>query len=497
MLGVDGSNAASMHALLVVLVTIIVSAPSVALIATLSAALLRRADGRSGPRVSHTAAREHSRLWFEKDVPRMSPADFARTFRVPRVIFDMLVASASLAVVFSAPEHLYPLPVALQVAMALYKLGRPISYFDLAQKFGVSPASAHRAVQRVVLFLIQTYAQTQIFNRWPTTPAACEAYAAGMALRTGDPARPLNFCIGALDGTFIPIFCPDWLQNLYFCRKGFYALSFQVVCNALGFIIWAGGARPGSSWDGNCIKNETLEYLLAALPPGYFIIADSGYVGTGRILTPFKRQRGQTLTRLQEHWNYLHSLVRGIIEKVFGVLKAKWRWMLRGVKMDAPETYANHFLACSIIHNMVIEHNMGLSYGASQSVKRADEDGWVDIADIDDDDAIFVKWLKGRYKKLAGNVEAYVRRHADAARDFLLRRSGNAAGGAAAEHAVAEDAVDSFEAPIVIDDAASGRALRTRVYDDMKMSSWKPRAADDLHQQYRAMRQRARSTARA
>lgn len=66
-------------------------------------------------------------------------------------------------------------------------------------------------MQRVVIFLIQTYAQTQIFNRWPTTRAACEAYATGMALRTGDPERPLHFCIGALDGTFLPIFCPDWL----------------------------------------------------------------------------------------------------------------------------------------------------------------------------------------------------------------------------------------------------------------------------------------------
>lgn len=55
----------------------------------------------------------------------MSPADFARTFRVPRVIFDMLVAAATLAAVFSAPEYLHPLPVALQVAMALYKFVRP------------------------------------------------------------------------------------------------------------------------------------------------------------------------------------------------------------------------------------------------------------------------------------------------------------------------------------------------------------------------------------
>ena len=113
---------------------------------------------------------------------------------------------------------------------------------------------------------------------------------------------------------------------------------------------------------------------------GYFIIADSGYVGTGRFLTPFKRPRGQTLSRLQEHWNYLHSLVRCIIEKVFGILKSKWRWMLLGVKMDAPETYANHFLACCIIQNMVTEYNMNLSHGAAQSVLRADVDGWADIA---------------------------------------------------------------------------------------------------------------------
>jgi hypothetical protein len=219
----------------------------------------------------------------------------------------------------------HALPIDLQVGIGLYKLARSISFFDLAARFGVSTGAAHHAVTRFVKFLIDTYGQTQLYDRWPTTVEKCAEYAVAMGARTGDPLRFMRNCIGALDGTLIPIWCREAMQRLYQCRKGFHAVAHQVVVSGTGFIIWLGGARPGSTWDGNAIKHDTLERLLSLLPHGFFVAADSGYVGTGRLLTPFKRGKGQILSQANEHWNYLHSLCRGIIEKVFGILKSKWR----------------------------------------------------------------------------------------------------------------------------------------------------------------------------
>ena len=64
-------------------------------------ATLCQFDGRSGPRASHKAGRTHSRLWWSEDVPKMSEADFARTSRVPRAIFNTLAAAAALFSFFS------------------------------------------------------------------------------------------------------------------------------------------------------------------------------------------------------------------------------------------------------------------------------------------------------------------------------------------------------------------------------------------------------------
>ena len=90
----------------------------------------------------------------------------------------------------------------------MFRLGRSASYNDVAEVFGVSEGAVWTAVNtRFVEFLLEKYMQPQIADRWPTTPEMCASYAAAMATRTRDPDRPMQGCIGALDGTLIPIWC--------------------------------------------------------------------------------------------------------------------------------------------------------------------------------------------------------------------------------------------------------------------------------------------------
>jgi hypothetical protein len=479
-----GSFAPSSDVLRMIIIILVVAASlpsSFGIVQLLQMDTRRQFDGRSGPRASHKASRMHSRLWWSEDVPKMSEADFARTFRVPRVIFNTLAAAAALCVLFSGALSL---PPDVQVAIGLYKLARPISFYDLGQKFGVSTSAAHFATSRFITFLIETYGQKQVFDRWPTTMAECVQYAAAMAVRTGDPQRLLKNCIGALDGTLIPIWCKESLQRLYQCRKGFHAVSIQAVCNGLGFIIWLGGARPGSTWDGNAIKYDTFEALLASLPPGFFVLADGGYVGTGRMLTPYKRARGEMLTAVCEHWNYLHSLCRGIIEKVFGVLKSKWRWALRGVPLSSPEVYADYFFASAILHNMVVEHNMTLSFAANRLASSAEVDDWLHIQNDNADDFDMIQFVKKKYFKVADKIEEYVRSIAATAAAF-------AQPGSAVERAFDDDAEDGEE-KVVVPDAAAGKALRQAVFKDMKMDAWVPTRRDVDHAKFRQRRAASR-----
>lgn len=265
-LGLPGLPADVLRVAIVLLVLAAALPSGAGVFHVLRTAIQRPLDGRSGLRVSHKAGRIHARQWWGMDVPYMSEADFARTFRIPRAVFAMFPAAAVSYVLWKGAGSL---PTDMQVAIGLYKLARPISFYDLGQNFGVSTSAAHFATSRFINFLIDTYGQKQLFDRWPTTAGECAQYSAAMTARTSDPLRMLKNCIGALDGTLIPVWCKESMQRLYHCRKGFHAVSIQAVCDGLGFFIWIGGARPGSMWDGKAIKNDTFA-LLAALPPSFF-----------------------------------------------------------------------------------------------------------------------------------------------------------------------------------------------------------------------------------
>ena len=335
----------------------------------------------------------------------------------------------------------------------------------------------------------------QIFNRWPTTAEMCADYAAGMAARS-DYARPMKYCIGALDGTLIPIWVKDFLQKLYYCRKGFYALSFQVVCNAAGYIIWIGGARAGSMWDGNAIVGETLlTHLMPSLPAGFYVIGDGGYRGLRWLLTPFKRKQGEMLPRKEERWNYYHSLVRGIIEKVFGVLKAKFRWMLRGIPLADPDMYATYFVACAILHNMTIDAKKTLSFSALRAAEARDNSLIASIDKVFADDKCIVSYLAANstHRHTAANLEKYLAEHRDAAKVQLAPGAASASAAAARVQAVDDNAHDDEEKKVDIDDDDSGKALRRRVYESMRMDDWVPTTRDAAYREVRAKRASSRS----
>ena len=140
---------------------------------------------------------------------------------------------------------------------------------------------------------------------------------------------------------------------MYFCRKGFHALNFQCVVDAHGRFTWLGGGVAGSAWDGSVVRQSSLPGLLDALPAGYFITADSGYGASGRWVRPFKGVEARKRSRAI--FNNLQAQTRGPVEKAFGVLKATWRWMLKGVPMGHPTVYTSAFLTACIVHNMIVD----------------------------------------------------------------------------------------------------------------------------------------------
>ncbi|OWZ22401.1 hypothetical protein PHMEG_0002909 [Phytophthora megakarya] len=72
------------------------------------------------------------------------------------------------------------------------------------------------------------------------------------------------------------------------------------------------------------------------LPPGCHHIAVAGFTLSCELVTPYiPRQEGDTLFRLQNHYNFIHSATGMAIECAFGMLKQIFRLFRRKLKQKS------------------------------------------------------------------------------------------------------------------------------------------------------------------
>lgn len=464
---------------------------------------------RSAARMSWIHTRSSD--WWQRCVPELSTADYVRTFRVDRFVFGRLADSirAALATTARGCNIARASSIELLLAMCLYKASRPITYWDLAQKFGVTEGHAYSAVHDIADLVIQLLYKNQVTARFPKTVPECAAAAAVMQARYVDDSaaqRAMRHCIGALDGTLIPIWCPSGFNDAFYCRKGFYAVNMQACCDGYGFITWIGGGRSGSAWDGNTLAGEALvRTLLPNLPEPFYIACDSGYRGTDKMLCPYKRNRcTPPLSDAQRRFNYIHSLLRGIIEKTFGILKARFRWMLKGVQFQEPAVYVKMFHFCAIVHNLMTERRLSLSYNEAAGLPGEFE---VEMEELAADKNEVLRNYMRKYPDLAPKLEAYYRdeiawvermrqREIRATEQGAARRRGRRGrADSAADDAIAvpEGVVDTADEAHVVEDSAGGVALRNKIFIEMKLDTYVATQADKEAEAGREQKRTARA----
>ncbi|KAI3684070.1 hypothetical protein L2E82_49972 [Cichorium intybus] len=177
-------------------------------------------------------------------------------------------------------------------------------------------------------------------------------------------------CIGAIDGTHVKALVPSEEQAKYIGRKGYATQNIMAACdfNMCFTFVWAG-------WEGTAhdtrIFNEALRRPDVHFPhptgDKYYVV-DAGYPNTRGYLAPYKGtniryhlpdfQRGETVALRaprgpKEKFNYYHSSLRNVIERTFGVWKARWA-LLRD--MHVSYTYDHQVsivIASMAIHNYI------------------------------------------------------------------------------------------------------------------------------------------------
>lgn len=139
----------------------------------------------------------------------------------------------------------------------------------------------------------------------------------------------------------------------------------QAVCDNEMRILDVFIGFPGSVHDSRVFRNSPLAQNLEEKCGRYFILGDSGYPLTTKLLTPFK-DRGN-LTREQLNYNLKLSKNRYVIEHCFGMLKQRFRQLFH-IKLRKIVYIVHLIRAACVLHNFCIDNDIQIEDQAMPAI---------------------------------------------------------------------------------------------------------------------------------
>lgn len=164
--------------------------------------------------------------------------------------------------------------------------------------------------------------------------------------------------IGAVDGTLIRIKEVGGAHNktIFYCRKQFYAINTQVICDANAKILDIVARWPGSIHDETVFLNSNIfERFLS----GEFVrnqrnsilLGDGGYRAETFLATPLRATND--LSRLSERmYQTAHISTRNVVERLIGQWKRRFPCLCIGMGFRKLETVLSVIVATAVLHNI-------------------------------------------------------------------------------------------------------------------------------------------------
>jgi hypothetical protein len=219
------------------------------------------------------------------------------------------------------------IPPQLRVLVAIFTMIGPHALQRTSDLFGIGLSTVHLIQKQVFSAIYKKLLPRHV--RWPTG-AESESIMAGFQAKHGF----IGVC-GALDGTHVAIVAPANGAEDFYCRKNYYSIVTQAVCDHLGRFTDIVVGWPGSVHDARVLKNSNLWNRAEAgtlLNRGQFLLADAGYPLRPWLITPYKFDRSYNKER--KVFNYCHSSTRIVVERSFGMLKGRFRSLLGTLDMS-------------------------------------------------------------------------------------------------------------------------------------------------------------------
>ena len=285
--------------------------------------------------------------------------DWLENFRMSKETFTYLCTQLSPTLHRDNTAMRPAVSVEQRVAISLWCLATPAEYRTIAHLFGVARSTVceivHETCQAIVTVLLRKYI------KFPSAEQVDSAVD-GFKTKWGVPQ-----CVGAIDGSHIPISAPLLNHTDYYNRKGWYSVILQgLVDHSYRFLdVYVGW--PGSVHDARVFAHSTLYTSLSGrelLPSNkaitlngvnvpLYIIGDSAYPLETWLMKPFTQNTA--VTPQHKTYNYRISRARVVAENAFGRLKARWRRLMKRNDMHI-ENIPTVITAACILHNICEVH---------------------------------------------------------------------------------------------------------------------------------------------
>ncbi|XP_035986731.1 putative nuclease HARBI1 [Fundulus heteroclitus] len=309
----------------------------------------------SGNRVARTVwTREWSEHWWLYIVREtFNPQQWIENFRMSYRTFQWLCESLRPYISKAETRMRRPIPVEQKVGAVLWFLGTTSDYRTIAHLFGISRASLCIFVKDVCEAIC--YHLTPQFVKLPTDIEATNIMES-FKEKWGYP-----ICIGAIDGSHIPIVAPNERRVDYFNRKGWYSINMQALVDDRYMfrdicVGWSGSTHDArvlvnsqlyQFWENGVFPHLQTEIDGVMVPP--VILGDPAYPLLPWLTKPYPENAGTT--EAQKKYNFIHSRSRIVVENAFGRLKGRWRRLLKRIDNNTSNV-PNVIAACCTLHNI-------------------------------------------------------------------------------------------------------------------------------------------------
>ena len=243
------------------------------------------------------------------------------------------------------------------VAISLWRLGTNVEYRTISHLFGVGISTVFVALHDFCK-AVANHMAAEFINI--LTGQRLKSTRDGFLGKWGFPQ-----CVGAIDGSHIPIIAPKENALDYYNRKGYHSVLLQAVVDHEYRFLDIYPGWPGSVHDARMLANSKLfhkcesgtclpnwDVKLGNTDVPLLILGDPAYPLRPWLMKPFS---DTGLTRKQRQFNYRLSRARVVVENGFGRLKGRWRCLMKRIDNDI-KFVPTIILTCCILHNVCETH---------------------------------------------------------------------------------------------------------------------------------------------